>query len=158
MDKKFISFPDPDEYTYLLKGLDQELFQAFAKSPTWVPYLRKKHHTWNANKSFESDGRYRSGYGCYITKRRYIKQWLENELNNETGDRMEYVFNFTRNPELAVKCMKFDKQDQIPSILRRMENMSYEQKCVYAERIIAKGKRLAREGGYSQVFKAAARQ
>ena len=83
---------------------------------------------------------------------------LEHELNNETGDRMEYVFNFTRNPELAVKCMKFDKQDQISFILRKMENMSYNQKCVYAERIIAKGKRVAQEGGYSQVFQKAARQ
>ena len=158
MDKKFISFPDPDEYEYLLEGLDKELFQAFAKSPTWMTHIRKKHHSGYANKSFEIDGRYRSGFGCYITERRYIKQMLEHELNNETGDRMEYVYNFTRNPELAVKCMKFDKQDQISFILRKMENMSYNQKCVYAERIIAKGKRVAQEGGYSQVFQKAARQ
>ena len=162
MDKKFkfISFPSPviDRSDWdRLEGRDLELYRAFYNCPVWHSYLRERHYDDYANESFESDGRYRAQRGMYVTKPEYVSDYLEYELNN-AGDQMEYVFNFTRNPELAVKCMRFDKQNQVPSILRRMENMSYNQKCVYVERIIAKGKRVAQEGGYGQVFKAAARQ
>ena len=58
----------------------------------------------------------------------------------EAKDPAEYVYNLTRDPEIAVKFLKFRTKGQVARVLKNMSTQSAVEKRRYMENLIAKGK------------------
>ena len=58
----------------------------------------------------------------------------------EAKDPAEYVYNLTRDPEIAVNFLKFRSKGQVALVKKNMSTQSAVEKRRYMENLIAKGK------------------
>ena len=66
------------------------------------------------------------------------------QLVRKAKDPAEYVYNLTRDPELAVKFLKFDKKGQVDRVLKNMSTQTVAEKRKYMDNLLAKGKEFIR--------------